>query len=105
MLVIFIFGILASLSFRRILREKGYVDSKVWFFPILSGSLIMLVAYGMTYFSGFWIQNPEAGFARGYPFLVGFLALLVHALVVSKVWKQIRALPDSGADQEEFSGE
>ena len=74
-------------------------------FPILSGSVILLFAYAMNFLSGFWIQNPESGIARGYPFLVSFLALLVHALVVTRVWKQIRALPEKGTGHEESPGD
>ena len=103
MLVIVIFALLAAMSFRRILREKGYRESKAWFFPILSGSLILVFAYALNLLSAFWIRDPESGMARAYPFVVSFLALLVHALVVTRAWKQLKALPERGGDESKIA--
>lgn len=91
-----IFGVIATFGFRKKLMDKGYEESRAWAFPLMSASLIFCFAWFIIFISRFWIKDPESNLHRIYPIIVEVLAMLVFGLLVSRLWKQIKNLPDGG---------
>ena len=92
MLVIIIIALIASSSFRKVARKKGYESPRFWAYPLIVGSVILFVSFWIGIVAGM-ITDGE-GIMALYPFVVSVLAIALECAILSKMWKQIKQLPD-----------
>lgn len=76
------------------LLNKGRPHSRVWWFPAISGMIILAAGALLGVIVRTVIPNSGAPIHQVYPYLVGILSILLHLFLVGRLWKQIRALPD-----------
>lgn len=95
MLALIIISLIAVVSFRSAAKKKGYDSPQFWAYPILVGAVVLLVSFCLNTLVGIILGSH--GVMALYPFVVSMLAIAVECAVLSKLWKQIKALPDRQA--------
>ena len=93
MIVIAILSIFAAVLFKRVLAEKGYTESRSWWFPAVAGVIISGISALLNFIAGRMIDDPESPANGIYTLVVSLFAILLHAMIVGKLWRQIKKLP------------
>lgn len=90
--ILFLSGVCAVM-FTVTARRKGYVSPRFWIFPLVLGVTITGASLIMERLARLVITDEKSLFLLAYPLLVQALAVLVFLILISKAWKQIKALP------------
>ena len=93
MFLIAIVSLIAAFSFASKAKEKGYDSPRFWIYPVALGAVINLANYLLQYGALTFIGNADSLFWAGLPYLAGFFSIVLFFVLLTKGWKEIKALP------------
>ena len=93
MFVIFVLATLACLGFRKTLRQKGYPYSRLWVYPVLIASGVLLLQFLLGTLVGLVVKDPRSLLAQVYPGFLSLVSALLMFALIAIAWRQVKALP------------
>lgn len=85
-------ALFASSFFYKSVRAKGYKQSRVWIYPLIIGAAAIAISSILVFLVGSLFKTK--GLMELYPYFVSFLAIILECIMLKKIWKQIKLLPD-----------
>jgi len=92
MIVIAIVSFLASLSFRKALKEKNHTESKSWMNPIIIGLGTIAITQLLHLITAYSLSSSQSALNTG-SLVISILGFILYFSLLSKSWEKIKALP------------
>jgi hypothetical protein len=92
-MIILIISVFAALGFSNAATKKGYDSPRIWIYPLAVGIGIYCAGFALGFIAQTVIEDKNSALLRAYPYIVGLISIILLFALISKAWKQIKALP------------
>ncbi len=92
-MAILIISVIAALAFSSAAKKKGHDSPRIWIYPLAVGAGIYVAGFILDFTAHTIIGNEDSALLKAYPYIVGLISIILLFTLISKAWKQIKALP------------